>query len=249
MRDFYEKTIGVIVPSSDVNIEAAYHRFCPPEFAIATNRIAFNKISLQTLEDMLLQTERAGKDLCHVEPDILISSSLTIGCFRDSALQNVVEQYTGVPCLTALMALIHLLQQFGFCRIALLTPYQEDINILFKSTLMRQGVNVCYTKQLMKQNGQALQSIRDIQELSWEEIWNQLDIEMLRSSGADVLLFGASGLQGMEHIPEMEEMLGMPVLLAEQFTLLYALELLGEYRKLPALGWIFQQEPAVIGRR
>lgn len=94
MQGPYTKTVGLIVPSSDVNIEATYHRFAPPGIAVATNRIALNRLSVKTLEEMLPQTEQAAEDLCHAEPDILISSSLTLGCFRDAMLQNCVEQRT-----------------------------------------------------------------------------------------------------------------------------------------------------------
>ena len=94
MQGPYIKTVGLIVPSSDVNIEATYHRFAPPGIAVATNRIALNRLSVKTLEEMLPQTEQAAEDLCHAEPDILISSSLTLGCFRDAMLQNCVEQRT-----------------------------------------------------------------------------------------------------------------------------------------------------------
>lgn len=242
MQDSYAKTIGLIVPSSDVNIEAAYHRFIPSEIAVATNRISLNTLSVETLEEMLPHTERAAEDLCHAEPDILISSSLTLGCFRDAMLQNCVEQRTGIPCVTSLLALINLLKRFRLHRLALLTPYQEELNLLFKATLLRHGVDMCYSKQLVRQDGHPCRSIREIQELDWQHIWNQIDAEALKKSGADVLLFGASGLQGVHSILQIEEELGIPVLLSEQFTLLYALEYLGFYRPIPELGWIFQHE-------
>lgn len=251
MHNHYIKTVGLIVPSSDVNIEAAYHQFVPPGIAVATNRLSLNRLSVKTLEEMLPQTEQAAADLCHVEPDVLVSSSLTLGCFRDAMLQNCVEQRTGIPCVTSLLALVKLLGRCGKHRLAVLTPYQEELNILFKATLLKKGIDVCYTRQLVQADGTACQSIREIQDLSWEHLWSQLDVEALRASGAEMLLFGSSGLQGIDRIPQMEEALGIPVLLSEQFTLLYALEYLGQYRPIPALGWIFRQElfPANDGRR
>ena len=239
MQGPYTKTVGLIVPSSDVNIEATYHRFAPPEIAVATNRIALNRLSVNTLEEMLPQTEQAAEDLCHVEPDILISSSLTLGCFRDAMLQNCVEQRTGIPCLTSLVALVNLLKRFHLSRLALLTPYQEELSLLFKATLCRQGVDICYSKQVVRPDGSACQSIREIQELEWPHIRDQIDTEELRRSGADVLLFGASGMQVPDSIPDVEQALGIPLLLSEQFTLLYALEYLDCYQPIPALGWIF----------
>lgn len=47
MQGPYTKTVGLIVPSSDVNIEATYHRFAPPGIAVATNRIALNRLSVK----------------------------------------------------------------------------------------------------------------------------------------------------------------------------------------------------------
>lgn len=243
MHNHYIKTVGLIVPSSDVNIEAAYHRFMPEGIAVATNRISLNRLSVETLEQLLIQTEHTAVDLCHVEPDVLISCSLTLGCFRDAVLRNCVEQRTGVPCVTSVSALVSLLRRFGKHRLAVLTPYQEELNILFKAMLLKQGIDVCYTRQLVQAGGTPCQSIREIQDLSWEHLWSQLDVEALRASGAEMLLFGSSGLQGIDRIPWMEEALGIPVLLSEQFTLLYALEYLEQYRPIPALGWIFRQGP------
>ncbi|EOS67010.1 hypothetical protein [Oscillibacter sp. 1-3] len=246
MYHHYVKTVGLIVPSSDVNIEAAYHQFMPEEIAVATNRISLNRLSVQTLEELLPHTEQAAVDLCHAEPDVLISSSLTLGCFRDAMLQNCVEQRTGIPCVTSLLALVNLLNRCGKHRLAVLTPYQEELNILFKATLLKHGIDVCYTKQLVQSDGTACQSIREIQDLRWEELWRQLDAGEVKASGAEILLFGSSGLQGVDKIPQMEEILGIPVLISEQFTLLYALEYLGQYRPIPSLGWIFRQEPSPI---
>jgi len=242
MQPAYVKTIGLIVPSSDVNIEAAYHRFIPKEIAVATNRISLNRLSVETLEELLPHTEQAAEDLCHVEPDILISSSLTLGCFRDAMLQNCVEQRTGIPCVTSLLALVKLLNRFGKHRLAALTPYQEELSLLFKATLQKHGINVCYNKQIVGLDGQPCRSIREIQDLPWEYLWAQIDLDDLKASGAEALLFGSSGLQGIHEIPQMEKALGIPVLISEQFTLLYALEYLGQYRPIPELGWIFQCE-------
>lgn len=246
MHNHYIKTVGLIVPSSDVNIEAAYHQFIPEGIAVATNRLSLNRLSVKTLEDLLSQTEQAAVDLCHVEPDVLISCSLTLGCFRDAMLRNCVEQRTGVPCVTSVSALVNLLGRYGKHRLAVLTPYQEELNILFKATLLKHGIDVCYTRQLVQADGTACQSIREIQDLSWEHFWKQLDLKALRDSGAEMLLFGSSGLQGMDKIRQMEEALGIPVLLSEQFTLLYALEYLEQYHPIPALGWIFRQEPVSV---
>ena len=240
------RTIGLIVPSADVNIEAFYHQFAPAEIAVATNRISFDGLHMQSLEQMVSSSEQAAVDLCHAEPDILISSSLTLGCFLDTTLQRCIEQRTGVPCITSLYAFLKILEHMPSRRLALLMPYQEDINALFIKTLEQNGVNVCYIECLKEINGGACRSIREIQVLDVLSIVEQINLPALRASGADLLLIGASGLGGPEKISLAEELLGLPVLLPEQLTLLYALAYLESYAPIPTLGSIFQNKTQTI---
>lgn len=234
------KTIGLIVPSSDVNIEAFYHRFVPAEIVVATNRISCDGLHIQSLEQMVSSSEQAAVDLCHVEPDILISSSLTLGCFLDTTLQRRIEQRTGVPCITSLYALLKVLEHIPPCRLALLMPYQEDINALFSKTLEQNGVDVCYIEYLKEIGGEACRSIREIQTLDVLQVVERIDLPALRASGADMLLIGAAGLSGSEKIPMAEKMLGLPLLLPEQLALMYALVCLECYAPIPELGSIFR---------
>lgn len=236
-----EKVIGLIVPSVDVNIEAFYHRFAPKGVAVTTDRISFDGVQIHTLEHMVESYEHAAVDLCHAEPDILISSSLTLGCFLDAAIQRHIEQRSGVPCITSLSAFLEVLQWFHSRRVALLVPYQDDINAMFLQTLRQRGVDVCYTETLKSRTLQAYRSIRELQDLELLHVVRQADLAAVRASGADMLLVGASGIGGAEDIALAEQELGLPILLPDQLALLYALVCIGCYQPAPELGYVFQQ--------
>lgn len=82
----YEKQIGIIVPSSGIVTEMLFHRYAPPYIGISTARVKFNHISFQGLSDMLELVGGVAADLCCVEPNIIVFSSIMAGAINGKSI-------------------------------------------------------------------------------------------------------------------------------------------------------------------
>lgn len=234
----YHKTIGIIVPSAGTATEIAYHTYVPKGIAVATARVKFNNVSYQDLSEMIGAVKYAAEDICQTDPDVIVFGSMMASCISGAAIRNIVEQHTGIPCITTFRSLVKVLEEFRFHKLAVLSAFSDELGLLLKTNLQKQGVERCEIHTLPNLRHGPSPSIKEIENIPFEDIFEAA--KALDLSGFDALLFDSSGLQGMDRVPELEQALGLPVLFSDQFTLWYALRTIGVDAKLPQLGKIFE---------
>lgn len=234
----YHKTIGIIVPSAGTATEIAYHAYVPKGIAVATARVKFNNVSYQDLSEMIDAVKYAAQDICQTDPDVIVFGSMMASCISGATIRNIVEQHTGIPCITTFRSLVKVLERFEFRKLAVLSAFSDELGLLLKTNLQKQGVELCEIHTLPKLQHGPSPSIKEIENIPFDDIYEA--VKTIDLTGFDALLFDSSGLQGMDRIPELEATLGLPVLFADQFTLWYALRTIGVNTKLPQLGKIFE---------
>lgn len=234
----YEKTIGIIVPSAGTASEIAYHTYVPKEIAVATARVKFNQISYQDLTEMIDVVKFTAENICATDPDVIVFGSMMASCISGAAIRNIIEQHTGIPCITTFRSLVKVLDRFGYRNLAVVSALSNELGLLLKTNLQKYGVERCEVKTLYKDGQTPYLSIKEIESIPYEVIYQAA--KSMDLTGFDAVLFDSSGLQGMDRIPELEAELGLPVLFADQYTLWHALRTIGVDTKLPHLGKIFE---------
>lgn len=232
----YEKQIGIIVPSSGIVTEMLFHRYAPRHIGVSTSRVKFNQITFQGLGDMLNMVGQAAEDLCCVEPNIIVFSSVMAGAINGKAVTNIVEQSTGTPCITGFYAMLEAIQALDIRRPTVISPHSDQLNLVFKRKMMQNGVRVQNVYPLVRYSNE--ESIRALEQISIDDIFSSLrDVDLTNS---DALIVNAACIQGSDSLREMEKDLGIPILQGDQASLWSALRSVDDHSVIPELGKIFE---------
>lgn len=132
------KKIGMITPSSNTVLEPVCSRMLNdvPEITCHYARFQVTKISLE--EDALQQFDfelmlKAAEQLAEAEVDLIVwngTSAGWLGFDRDVELCNKIEERTGIPATTSMLAQIEAFKEKGVKTLHLVTPYIDEINDL-----------------------------------------------------------------------------------------------------------------------
>lgn len=232
----YKKQIGIIVPSSGIVTEMLFHRYAPHYIGVSTSRVKFNQITFQGLSDMLNMVGQAAEDLCCVEPNIIVFSSVMAGAINGKAVTNIIEQSTGTPCITGFYAMLEAIQALNICHPTVISPHTDQLNLVFKRKMMQNGVRVQNVYPLVQYSNEG--SIRALEQISMDDILSSLrDVDL---TGSDALIVNAACIQGSDSLREAEKDLGIPILQGDQTSLWSALRSVGDHSVIPELGKIFE---------
>lgn len=232
----FEKQIGIIVPSSGTVTEMVFHRYAPAHIGISTARVKFNHVSFAGLSDMMDLVSVAAADLCCVEPNIIVFSSIMAGAINGKSIANIIEQSSGTPCITGFYALLEAVNALGIQRPVVISPHIEELNLVFKRKMLQNGVRVEEIRRLSRLEFGS--SIRMMEQINIEDIIDSLrDADL---SHADAVILNAACMPGIGQLRELELRLGKPVLQGDQVSLWSALRAIGDTTTIPELGRIFE---------
>jgi maleate isomerase len=127
--------LGVIIPADGVDEE--FWRLSPDGVSVHITRISTppGKITIQKIDKHLVQSneiEKAAQNLKLLKPDAIgygcTSGSFIHGVKSDLAIIDRMENASGVPCTTTSTASVKAFKKLGVNKIALATPYSNDVN-------------------------------------------------------------------------------------------------------------------------
>ncbi|MEU0129246.1 decarboxylase [Streptomyces sp. NPDC006289] len=137
----------------------------------------------------------------------------------------------GLPASSTSFAFVHALHELGASRVAVAATYPEDIAALFAGFLAAGGVEVVATR------GAGIINASDAAAADTERV------KELAAAGdhpdAEVVLLPDNALHTAAFVPELEELLGKPVLTANQVAVWEGLRLAERRIWAPALGTLF----------
>ena len=207
--------IGVIVPSLNVTIEPEFNAMAPEGVSIHATRVLLEKGTAEALRDMAGETERAAQLLATAGVDIIAyactTGSLVGGPGWDQELIKRIESKTNIRATTTATAVVLALKELAVDRLAVGTPYLEELNQLEKAFLEAHGIKVVHIEGLGFTGASEL---------------NNLDPGVAYVLGkkvdreeAQALFLSCTGFQTLEIIEALEQDLGKPVLTSNTATL------------------------------
>lgn len=148
--------LGVLTPSSNTALEpltsalAAAVPGCSAHFArFRVTEIALSEQALGQFDDSKILA--AAELLADAKVDVIGWSGTAAGWLgfdRDRVLCERIQQRTGIPATTAVLALNELLQRHGVERLALVTPYTADVQQRIVENYARLGIEVVAERHL-----------------------------------------------------------------------------------------------------
>ena len=231
--------IGLIYIASAYAMDVEFYRMAPKGVTVHTTRVAlsdqpehFTVDDLATLDHDAIQATRI---LAQAPLDVIAfgctSGSFVNGIKYDQRLINKMEGVSKLPCTTTATAVVKATKALQVEKIAIATPYTDDVNTLAKQYFTDSGLKITNITGL---------GIMDDYEISNLDIKKIYDMAVAADTDdAEAVFISCTGLSAAHLIKELEEDLKKPVITSNQATFWHSLCLSGIGAKLDNFGQLF----------
>ena len=213
--------IGVLYPGDGL-LDHEFHKLVPQGVGVYITRTQVPRADVSA---------RVAHDLAS-DPDIEESalrytidlSSIAFACTSISFIRGVggdreicsrIEEAAGVPATTTSTAAVKALQALGSSRVAVATPYVDEINVKLVEFLEGHGVQVVAIQGMQLGHGIGLVPAGEVYRF----------VKGMRRPDADAYLISCTNFATVEILDALEQDLGVPVISANQATMWEALNL------------------------
>ena len=222
--------IGVIVSPPNTVVEGEFGEMAPEGVSVHAARLGRPEgLAGQLGADVILRTNddlpRAAKSLCELRLGVVVfahtAGSMVKGPEYDAELLAMMESTVGCPAVTTASAAVAALTQAGVERLALLTPYPEQMTLMEQEYLEQTvpGLKVVSQRSLSVPSGLAIGDLEPV--VAYREARN------IDTHQADALFLSGTNWRTVDMVQKIESDLGIPVFTANQVTMWAALAKLG----------------------
>jgi maleate isomerase len=221
--------LGAIVLATDLTLERDLASLLPDHVALHVARIDFNNPTTpKNLRAMAPDLSQAASLLV---PGVRLaavgfgctSGAVVIGDARITRAIGAVRP--GVPVTTPAMATLAALAELGAQRLAILTPYLAQTTAPVLDYFQNAGL------QVMRAHGLGLEDDRDIACIAPDAI--RQAVAQADHPQAEALFISCTAMPVLRMIPDLEAMLGKPVLSSNQVLGWHMLRLAGQLAQGP----------------
>ncbi len=234
----HRAAIGLIVLATDHTIEHEFRRLLRLDgVAVYESRIAnAAEINAGTLAEMEQgMAAAAGVILPGIKLDVVAygctSGTVVIG--EETVFRRIREARPGVACTTPITAAIAGLQALGTRRIALLTPYVEEVNQMLRRFIEERGIQVPVMGSFNHEND------NEVARIAPASIKDAVH-ELARERGVEGVFVSCTSLRVADIAEELEAELGIPVTSSNHALAWHCLRLAGYREPVPGFGRLFR---------
>lgn len=206
--------IGLIVPSSNTVMEPDFHRCFLDDAVVSTTRMFLEQVTREAELRMLADDlPRAAELIRTTAPDAVVfgctSAGSLDGLAHDARIGQAIEQATGAKTVTVLSSVMAELRRLRPKKIAVFTPYVEDLTNSVARCVSDGGYSV------VKAVGMGLRENMQIGKVTPNEIVSFVESH-LAITDADCLFLSCTNWRALEVIEPLRSKLGMPVVSSNQ---------------------------------
>ena len=220
------KRIGLIVPSSNTNVEPDCMMLCPPGVTIHSSRSG--GYDVETIPDsaemrrfVRQSIDKNCKDLMDARVDVIAygctSATLSDGPEFDSAFCRRLMDLTGRPAVTTAGALVEAIQHIGASKVAFTSPYVKALSTESVKYLKDSNIDVV-TEVVFD---------RELNSLEQNALTPQDAYEMALKADhpdAQAIVVSCTDYRALEAIPAIEASLKKPVITSNQALMFVCLK-------------------------
>jgi maleate isomerase len=204
--------LGLIALSTDVTIEADFHRLLPDDVMFHTARVvSTNPITIENLQTMGPQLAAAAAILAegHTLDAIAYGcTSATVAMGYEEIAERIGAGRAGPPVTTPITAALKAFELFKVRKISMLTPYIDSVNQPMRGFLEDAGITVLNISAF------GLESDIDMCRVSPDAIRRAAIASCAHE--ADALFVSCTALRAVEVIESLEADLDRPVFSSNQ---------------------------------
>ncbi|MFT7288199.1 MAG: maleate cis-trans isomerase [Halieaceae bacterium] len=213
----------MIVPTTNTVNEAEWSQMCSKDISFHTARMSLH--GAQEDGDMIPAVLRDAMEQLRPAGVATIAYNCTGGSMVTpvESLPQAMTALAGIPCTSAVAAIVAALAHLGVKRVAVATPYYDAMNEQWKRILMGCGFDVTIITGLGIGSG-GTHEFTQIAGLATAEV-ETLAVDTFHAAPADALLLSCTDMPTLPILPQLEESLGVPVISSNTATLWRALRL------------------------
>src|SRR5437016_7909260 len=206
--------VGLIVPSSNTVMEPDFHRHLGAMAIVSTARIFLTDVTREA-EMRMLQDERprAVEQIRTTQPDVVIFGCTSAGALgalsHDHGIAKMIEERTGAKAVTVLQAVLAQLDSIRPARIAVMTPYVQDLTNAIARSLTEANYGV------IKAAGMNIEANLDIGRVTPLEIVQFVESQ-LSGIHPDCIFLSCTNWRAIEALEFLQTKLGIPVVSSNQ---------------------------------
>jgi maleate isomerase len=209
--------VGLIVPSSNTVMEPDFHRHLGHAGIVSTARIFLESVTRESEIRMLEQDlPKAAELIRTTAPDVVVFGCTSAGSLgslaHDRAIGERIGKLSGARAITVLEAVASQLRIIKPRKLAVFTPYIEDLTSSVASSVAEAGFPP------IKAAGMGIQVNLDIGRVTPDEIVAFVESQIAGCS-PDCIFLSCTNWRAIEAIEPLKKKLGIPVVSSNQSAL------------------------------
>lgn len=206
--------VGLIVPSSNTVMEPDFHRHLGPECLVSTTRIFLENVTreaeVRMLEDEL---SKAVEIIGTGAPDVVVFGCTSAGALgalaHDDGIGAMIAKGTKAKAVTVLRAVLAQLREIGPRKVAVFTPYIDDLTNSIVASLAEAGF------PSLKAAGMGIRSNLEIGRVTPAEIVAFVESQ-IKGYAPDCVFLSCTNWRAIEAIEPLRRTLGIPIVSSNQ---------------------------------
>lgn len=229
--------IGLIYPSSSNTMEPEFYAMAPKGVATCTTRVHLGEVSVKGLAEMDEEIAYGAKLLSESYVNAILlgctSGSFIKGeAYNQEIIRKMERASGGIRCTTTTSSIMAALHALKIRKIAVATPYIDEINERARRYFEDSDINVCNLK------GLGLSVDKEITERSSEE--NFKLAKAADTADADAVVILCTSLRTVTILDALEKDLKKPVISAIQASYWHVSHLAGINEPIEGFGKLLQ---------
>lgn len=233
--------IGLIYIASAYSMEVEFYQMAPKGVTTHTTRIALsedpNCFSVNDLSSLEVDVLQATKLIAQAPLEAIAfgctSGSFANGAEYDKQLIKHMENIANIPCTTTATSVVHAMKALQVKKIAIATPYANDVNDLAHQYFTKSGLDITNITGLGITNDY---TISNLDAHTVYQMAKDADTE-----DAEAVFISCTGISAIHLIEALEADLKKPVITSNQATFWHALRLSQIGSNLKGYGQLFDR--------
>jgi maleate cis-trans isomerase len=235
--------LGFLVPPGNPTVEPELIAMTPPGVSVHFSRLVARGPAgthhgqEERNRSQIEHIDESAALLAMVKPSVIVlahtATSYTLGRSAEAALLQRLQTQYAIPFVTAFGSVAAALRELGVKRVALGTPYSEEITLKGKAHLEEHGFDVVSHGRL--------ENVTDIYEQTAERAY-RLGREVDTPQAQAVFLSG-TGMPTIQILEALEQDLGKPAVSANSAMMWHALRLAGVRHPISGYGRLLASAP------
>jgi maleate isomerase len=240
--------IGLLIPSRNTTLEPEFNRMAPEGVSVHAARMVLREASPAALMQMEKEVYRAASMIMAVNPDVVVvgctSGSFIKGLGYDQKLIRKITSLRKVKAITTSTAVVEALRLLKVVKVAVATPYTDEVNEKERAFIEGHGIRVTRIKGLgyskpIRVYPMASKPVSGIGLLEPSVAYKlALDVDTKEAEG---VFISCTNFRTIEIIEALEKNLGKPVVTSNQASMAMALRVMGIREKITGFGLLLEE--------